>query len=170
MTKYFTDNFILNPNWVTGFCDGESSFQLVIHKTPKMRLGWSVRLVFSIHLHKKDINVLYMLQKFFNVGNISKLGVESVQYRVSAINDLNVIINHFDKYPLITQKFAGYCLFKQAFDMVKNKQHLSKEGLRKIVSIKASLNWGLSSILENSFANIIPCPRPSVSDFQIKDP
>jgi len=63
-----------------------------------------------------------------------------MQYRVSSLKNLNIIINHFDNYPLITQKKADYLLFKQAIDIIKNKEHLSLEGLLKIVEIKASLN------------------------------
>jgi hypothetical protein len=123
-------------------------------------------------IHKKDTVLLDSSaprQKLFGVGKIY-LDKDIVYYQVFSNKDLLLIIDHFDKYPLITKKFSDYCLFKQAFDIVKNKQHLSKEGLRKIVSIKASLNRGLTPRLENSFANIISYPRPSVSDFKIRDP
>jgi hypothetical protein len=61
-------------------------------------------------------------------------------------------------------------LFKQVFERVKNKKHLTQEGLHKIVSIKASLNKGLSSALEAAFPNIIPYSKPEVSGFKIRDP
>lgn len=159
----------MNPWFVTGFSDGEGCFMIYIRKNPKYSTGWTVQLVFKMGLHKKDIVLLDSIQKFFGVGKIYH-EKDIVYYQVFSNKDLLLIIDHFDKYPLVTQKFADYCLFRQAFDIVKNKQHLSKEGLRKIVSIKASLNRGLSPILENSFANIIPYPRPSVSDFKIRDP
>ena len=47
-------------------------------------------------------------------------------------------MDHFDKYPLITQKKADFEVFKQAVDLVKSKKHLTKEGLQKIVNI----SWG----------------------------
>jgi hypothetical protein len=58
-------------------------------------------------------------------------------------NDMPAVIDFFDKYPLITQKLADYLLFKQAYEMLKNKEHLTLEGLSKLVGIKASLNNGL---------------------------
>jgi hypothetical protein len=81
-----------------------------------------------------------------------------------------VLIDHFENYPLITQKFADYKLFKQAFELIKSKQHLSPEGLRKIVAIKASLNLGLSPELKSAFPDIIPVPRPIVVHQEIQDP
>ena len=50
------------------------------------------------------------------------------------------------------------------------KEHLTLEGLRKLVALRASLNWGLPSALEAAFSNTIPHTRPSVLDFGIKDP
>jgi hypothetical protein len=59
------------------------------------------------------------------------------------VQDLKVIIDHFDKYPLLTKKLADYLLFKQAFKLVLLKEHLTKEGVLKIVALKASINfWG----------------------------
>lgn len=44
------------------------------------------------------------------------------------------------------------------------KEHITKEGLLKIVSIKSSINRGLSSELYAAFPNILPIPRPLVVD------
>jgi sRNA-binding regulator protein Hfq len=73
-------------------------------------------------------------------GKIYKHGVDSIQYRVSSLKNLQIITDHFDSYPLITQKSADYLLFKQAIAIIKNKEHLSIEGLLKLVGIKATLN------------------------------
>jgi hypothetical protein len=48
-----------------------------------------------------------------------------------------VIIEHFDKYPLITQKRADFELFKMVVKMLNDKSHLTIEGIEKIVAIKA---------------------------------
>jgi sRNA-binding regulator protein Hfq len=73
-------------------------------------------------------------------GKIYKHGVDSIQYRVSSLKNLQIIIDHFDNYPLITQKRADYLLFKQAITIIKNKEHSSIEGLLRLVGIKATLN------------------------------
>ena len=72
--------------------------------------------------------------------NITKERLESIQFRVSSIKDLTVIIDHFNKYPLITRKFADYELFKIAFDLVQKKEHLTMKWLRKIVAIIATIS------------------------------
>lgn len=95
-----------------------------------------------------------------NVGNIYSYSSTSVKYSVTSMTDLEVIIEHFNKYFLQTQKFADFELFKQAFYIIKNKEHLTKQGLQKVIAIKASLNLGLSDELKASFPDITPAIRP----------
>jgi len=91
-------------------------------------------------------------------------------YQVQSIKDLPVIINHFDKYPLITQKRGDFELFKQAVELIQVKEHLTKEVLNKIIYIKVSMNLGLSDKLKIAFPNTIPVIRPLVNLNEIKNP
>ena len=116
---------------------------------------------FGIKLHKKDRHLLELIKEFFtDIGSISSHGKDAVQYRVSPIKDLEVIVDHFNNFPaeqvqppqvasgpLITHKWSDFQLFKAAFDIVKCKRHLTLEGLIEIVSIKATMNLGLSEEL-----------------------
>jgi len=54
--------------------------------------------------------------------------------------DLRVVLDYFDRYPLITHKLGDYKLFKQAFHIMDNKEHLTIEGIKALVGIKAKLN------------------------------
>ena len=161
----------MNPLWVTGFADGEASFSVAIRKNKKYTTGWNVELCFQFCLHQKDAALLEQIQNYFGVGNIYKHGSKSIQYRVQSIKDLAVIINHFDKYPLITQKQSDYLLFKMVFKLIQNKEHLTQEGLRNIVSIKASLNKGLSDELQVAFPaeHSISISRPLIKNQKVSD-
>ena len=156
------NTFYLNPDYLTGFVDGEGCFSLSIYKQGKNLTGWQVKPIFSISLHNKDIKLLEAIQRTLKTGKIYKHGVDSIQYRVSSLKNLQIITDHFDSYPLITQKSADYLLFKQAIAIIKNKEHLSIEGLLKLVGIKATLNWGLSDKFKESFPLAKPVVRPSV--------
>lgn len=151
----------LHPWFLTGFSDAESSFILKVYKTNKIKTGWSVGANFSIELHIKDKALLEMIQASLGgVGSII-IGEDTVRYTVYS-KDLAVIIDHFDNYPLITQKRADFELFKLAVELINKKEHLTMEGLNKIVSIKASLNKGLNEELQTAFPNVIPASRPIV--------
>lgn len=62
-----------------------------------------------------------------------------------------MILDHFNNFPLITQKWSDFQLFKAAFELVKCKRHLTSEGLIDIVSIKAAMNLDLSKELDIAF-------------------
>ena len=82
----------------------------------------------------------------------------------------NKIITHFDKFPLISKKFVDYLLFKQAYLLLANREHLKSEGLRQIISIKASINNGLSEALKEAFPDIITAVRPTRKNISIYNP
>jgi len=115
----------LHPWCVTGFVDGEASFGFILVKNNRMKSGWTVHSVFQIGLHKKDRALLELIQLSFNgVGKIFELS-NTCHYQVRPINDLKVVMDHFDKYPLITQKLADFLLFKQGLELIKDKKHLT---------------------------------------------
>jgi len=104
-----------------------------------------------------------MIKAYFKgVGNINREREDSIKYCVSSIKDVAVIIEHFDKYRLTTQKRADYELFKEAFSLISRKEHLTPEGIRKLVAIKAPINRGLSDKLKAAFPNVVPVQRPLV--------
>jgi hypothetical protein len=123
-------------------------------------------------LHKKDIALLELIQSsLLGVGNITKQNkYEMVDFRVTSLKDLiNVIIPHFDKYPLITQKKADFELFKRVINLMNRREHLNADGLQEIVNIRASINLGLSDVLKEAFPDVIPVERPLVTNKKIKD-
>lgn len=155
----------LDPDWVSGFIDGEASFTTVIYYKNR----WCVNSVFKISLHKKDTELLNSIQAFFGVGRITS-DSDSVHYRVERISDLvNSIITHLDKYPLISQKKADYELFKRFVFIINEKLHLTKEGLQNLVNIKASMNKGVSEVLLAEFPNTNPVYRPDVKIPEVTD-
>ena len=54
--------------------------------------------------------------------------------------------------------------------MIYNKEHLNTAGLRKIISLRASLNTGLTPVLREHFPDVVPCVRPKVEVASTFDP
>ena len=102
------ENLKLNPWWVTGFVDAEGCFHVSITKNNKLNVGWKVQLFFEITLSKKDKALLEKIKNFFNANLISKHGPQSIQFRVQSIKELQKFLDHFAKYPLITNKCADF--------------------------------------------------------------
>jgi len=152
--------------------DAEGCFLLSILRSDQTRVGWVVTLAFKITLHKKDKALLEQLKNSLGVGSVYQQGSEALEFRVKSVKDLQVILDHFERYPLRTKKRADYELFKQAYVLILNKEHITTEGIGKIVEIKASMNRGLSDKLKAAFPKILPVTRPSsvLEDCQIQYP
>nr|QCW06885.1 hypothetical protein [Drechslerella brochopaga] len=115
------------------------------------------------------MRILEDLKNYFGgAGNIWKNGENTFKYKIESLELIsNIIIPHFDKYPLVTQKLGDYLLFKTVVNMMKNKEHLTDQGVKKIVAIKASVNNGLSDDLKQAFSEIKPVSRPIVKNKKV---
>lgn len=99
----------LCPNWVTGFSDAESSFSVRVTKDSARRTGWRILPIFTIELDGRDTLLLGRVKEFFGVGTLTERNNGKVVYYVQSFSDLTqVIIPHFNKYPLLTQKKADF--------------------------------------------------------------
>lgn len=170
LKKFSTYNSTpVNPGVLSGLIDGEGSFSIIIDRNKTRKLGWRVQLKFQIGLHTKDLNLLYLLQNY--LGGIGSIHLarnrDIVNYSIDSIGDLNKLILHLEKYPLLTQKAADLLLFKQAVKLVNDKAHLTVEGLNRIVNIKASMNLGLSDMLKSEFAGYTLVERPIIHYYNV---
>jgi NADH:ubiquinone oxidoreductase subunit K len=157
----------LCPSFITGLIDAEGSFVVTILKNSRYRLGWVVQARFQLKLHEKDRDLVLAVRDFFNnIGYISNINIRnscaSYEFRVTNIKDLYTIVSHLDSYSLLTNKYADFLLFKEICSIIFNNKHNTPEGLQKIINIKASLNWGLSETLKESFPLTIGTLRPVV--------
>ena len=148
----------LDPNWVTGFTDAEGCFYVPIYKRNDYKLGWHIQACFQIKLHIKDKDLLVQIKSFFSeVGTIvTNHNYGFVVYRVYSLGDItNVIIPHFNKYPLISQKYGDFIIWKNIVELKNKGEHLTIDGLIKIVNLRAFLNKGLSHNLKINFPDIV---------------
>jgi LAGLIDADG endonuclease len=162
---------IINPWFITGFTDAEGSFMVIITKKGgKSSLKWRVVPSFAIHIHNKDIYLLNQIQKTLGVGKVRKNSNTTVLFRVDNLKELQIIIDHFDRYPLLSVKASDYILFKECYNLIIKKQHLTSKGFEKILSLKYNLNKGLPDRLKKSFPNIVPVNRPDYKFINIPNP
>ena len=124
--------------------------------------------MFTILLDVRDVKILQQIKDFFGVGNITTDNGR-VRYRVSSKKDLEVIIEHFKKYPLKTQKLVDYLCFCAGYDLYSQGKHLTNEGFIELLKLKANINKGISKELNKAFPNIKPVVRPEIKN-QIVDP
>jgi hypothetical protein len=106
------DTESLDPWYVTGLIEGEGSFTY-------NRSGKSWVMIFAVKLNAKNQHLLDELLVFFGVGKIYEVGgaKASAFYRVSKQEELEQIIDHFERFPLKGAKNASYQLWKQMVEL-----------------------------------------------------
>ncbi len=157
------DIYTLNPQYITGFVDGEGCFSITIRRSKKMKLGWFISLSFQIHLHSNDKNLLIKIRENLgNIGGIYKGHSDSCSFNVSSLSEIvNVLIPFFDKYPLLSKKREDFELFKMVALIMSKKEHLTDAGFYKVLAIKATMRKGLTEVLAESFPDIKPIVSPT---------
>ena len=166
-------NNLLHPWTLTGITDAEGNFSAsIIRMNDKRSSEFAVTVSFEIGLNAKDKVFLEQIKATFGVGNISYNPQDNTyRLKVTNVNDLsNVIIPHFIKYPLVTQKRVDFEFFAKIVEILKKKGHLNSEGLQQIVNLKASWHEGLSDNLKKSFPDTVLVSRPNASFTGIPDP
>jgi hypothetical protein len=155
-----SSSFSLHSYFFTGFVDAEGCFNVTV--SPGART-WKVILMFSIHLQTNDLSLLYKIQAFLGGIGTIRFGRDnkSATFSVAKLDDIvNIIIPHFKKYPLESCKAIDFQLWAQCAELMKNKEHLTEEGLKKIIALKFSINKGLSDKLKAAFPDVTPVARP----------
>ncbi len=137
----------LNPWYVTGFCDGEAAFTY-------SRNGGSFAIYFGIVQRADNAQLLDDIWSYFShVGNIynrkaaaptknSGFTNPSVYYRTTRTDELTVIIDHFDKYPLqSSKKLEAYKVWREmVMHKLENYRNEDYDKMRALAVKLSSLN------------------------------
>lgn len=116
----------LDPNYVTGFCEGEASFTFV-------RNGAGINLRFAIRLHESDRALIHSLRDFFAVGAIYEVGPRapgpnsgrtgpSFYYCATSVRDLLRIASHFESFPLRGRKAENFTVWRRMLELKTQRQ------------------------------------------------
>ena len=141
------DEEIKNPYWLAGFTSGDGTFYIDINKDKK-KLGETARLVFKIYQHSKDEKLMRSLVNFFSCGRyVPRSTKDFGEFIISKFSDINgKVIPFFDKYKIVGIKFEDYQDWTKVAELMKNKAHLTSEGLDQIRNIKVGMNKRRNSI------------------------
>ena len=123
-------NIPLNPNYVSGFTEGDGCFTVNISSKTNQVIA-----IYIVELHKREVPLLFSIQKFFGgAGSINTaLNRNSARFSISRKSDLiNKVLPHFDAYKLQGNKLKNYLIFREIVLLINSKAHLTSEGFNKI--------------------------------------
>jgi hypothetical protein len=130
----------LSPDWVVGFVDGEGCFHVSVQSHPGMTAGYQVLPEFVVVQHMRDIQILYALKKFFQAGVVRVNHDDRYSYRIRKLEQLERICEFFMTHPLKTKKNVDFKKFRRIILKMKEKKHLTKEGLKEIIDLAWQMN------------------------------
>lgn len=133
---------IPDPNWISGFVEGEGSFIIFIKNSPKYALGKTISLNFSVCQHSRDSVLLKSLPEYLNCGSaVVRNDRDIADFYINRFKDhQEKVIPFFDEYKLHGLKLLKFNAFKKAAQIIEKKGHLTIEGIQQIQQIKDDLN------------------------------
>src|SRR3989344_1657984 len=130
------------PNYLSGFTDGEGSFNIsVINREKDYKHGWKISLCFNIS--QKDDTIPKLFKNYLGCGKIRYRKDGICYFDVRKTEDLvNIVVPFFKKFPLLSKKDDTFKIFCEALEIVKNKKHLTKSGMEKILELRNKIIVG----------------------------
>ena len=128
--------------YLAGFTDGEGSFNLSFRKREDYALPWKVSLCFNISQRDKVILTLFKIHLKCGTLRVRHDGVW--YYEVNTFNAIiENVIPFFDMFGFLSaKKKRDFNKFKQLACLIKDKAHLTKEGVIEIINIRKDMNDG----------------------------
>lgn len=137
----------LDNSWFTGFTEADGHFGIKYvekkekSETSKRSRSESISLKFRLDQRAYDKSTSTSMKPFMeklalvlscNLITYKNKTGEVLSIYVSSIDNIKIIINYFEKYPLIGDKLNDYRKWKIVYNMMVSKEHLSEEGRLKI--------------------------------------
>lgn len=127
--------------FLSGFIDGEGSFNISFAYFSELRSKIKVNPKFQLYQHEDHREILDIAKEVFKIGRVDKKwGSNVLAYTVDGVrNNREKIVPFFDKYPLATKQ-EDFEKFKKILEILADGWHLTKEKLLAIVEIAYSMN------------------------------
>nr|YP_010029634.1 hypothetical protein J2C28_mgp22 [Beauveria lii]QOU11075.1 hypothetical protein [Beauveria lii] len=137
--------FSFNPNWVAGFITAEGSFFISLYVHEKRKAGTYINMyIFKRKTRSRNISMIELLDKlavFLDCGIVRKSSNrDAAELIITKSEDLNKkLIPLLKKYNLSGIKLLDFERFKEVSLLIKNKMHLTHEGVALIKIIKDAM-------------------------------
>lgn|SRR5690606_2423685 len=107
--------------------------------------GHQIYLTLIITQHIRDDLLMKHLINYLGCGRLSRKR-DVYEFQVSKFSDItDKILPFFEKYPILGEKAKDLSDFSAVADLMKNRVHLTEEGVTKIRKIKEGMNRGRGS-------------------------
>jgi LAGLIDADG endonuclease len=139
-----SSEFVLDPNWIVGFVDGEGCFSVSVRRSSMMHNhgGWQIQPVFHIYQHQDHRDLLEAMVPVFGCGRIRSKGPNSsvLTFAVDSLLNLETsVLPFFEKYQLVVKR-NDFRSFATIVRLMREKQHLTRSGFEQVVRLAYGMN------------------------------
>jgi len=152
-------------SYLAGFADGEGCFYVGIHPTSNVSHGLQVVPEFHVSQNGERISVLKLFASILGCGAIKKNASVNSNDKtwvlvVKKHNDLlERLLPFFRRFPLRSEKQQDFLKFARVVEMMHRKEHLTVDGLKRILDIAFSMNG--SRFRKHNLADLLQRLEPS---------
>ena len=128
--------------YLAGFADGEGSFNVSFRRRQDYKMPWKISLCFNIS--QKDKVILALFKRHLGCGTLRSRPDGVWYYEVNNMTAIwEKVIPFFKKYRFLSAKkkrdFSKFC---QIAGIVRKGEHLTEEGMKKILKLRREMNDG----------------------------
>jgi hypothetical protein len=128
--------------YLSGFTDGEGSFNLSFRKRKDYKMPWKISLCFNIS--QKDRVILALFKKHLQCGTMRKRKDGVWYFEVNNLASIKEnVIPFFNRYHFLSsRKKRDFSKFKKLAKLIDEGKHLNREGIIEILKIREDMNDG----------------------------
>jgi hypothetical protein len=130
------------PQWIAGFTSGGGYFGIKLLSSNTIKTGKQVRFIFQLTQHTRDDFLMKSFMEYFECGiYYSSNRAYYGEFFVIKLTDLiNKIVPFFLKHKILGEKSKDFNDWCKAIELMKTKEHLTEQGLAKILEIRNTMN------------------------------
>ena len=128
--------------YLAGFTDGEGSFNLSFRKRKDYSMPWKISLCFNVS--QKDKVILALFKRHLKCGTLRSRNDGVWYYEVNNFTAIQGnVIPFFRRFGFLSaKKKRDFVKFEQIAKLIADGEHLKKNGIRRILEIRKSMNDG----------------------------
>ncbi len=129
-------------HYLSGFADGEGSFNVSLRKRIDHNMGWQIVLTFNVA--QRDKTVLALFKHHLGCGRLQER-YDGVGYYVvtNYVSIEDRVIPFFDRFPFLSaSKKKNFSIFRKISKLMAEGKHLTSDGMKEIVELRERLNEG----------------------------
>ena len=144
-------------HYLAGFADGEGSFNVSFRKRKDYALPWKVSLCFNVS--QKDKVILALFKRHLGCGTLRGRKDGVWYFEVNNFNAIEEnVIPFFDRFGFLSaKKKRDFSKFRQMARIIREGDHLSKQGVQSILDIRKDMNDGGVGKRKYSDEEILEC-------------